>query len=382
MAIEPSRQQRSQEEWKRPLPTRSNSAQQSSVKTSDTTLKTLGLLPEMHQSKGSTFTSIVVMSLVVLIIIVLGSQAKTIQKKMQLTKLDAPIPKELKQKEQPKPKPPPPKVLPPPPKIEPPKIKVPVIEVPEPPKIQMPVLQAKPVPVITPPAPKVVTPPPAPVNIALNKPQAASIANNSPHPTAIRSGSMTNPIKNTAGPAVSNINLGRAGAPGMNAANTGLGPASKINIGGSGSTQGKMGGTANSPVAIAGIKTGAPGGTGRGPAAGAIQIATAQPQQIRSAAPPVSTAAKTPPKVVYKPKPEYTAEARQLHLEGVINVRIHVSATGSVQVLGIVGSGLGHGLNEAALRAAQGLRFSPAMQDGHPVEWDGTVGFNFQQAGG
>lgn len=382
MATDPSRQP---QENRAPIRPQSNQVQfPSSHSGSENSLKTMGLLPEMHQSKGSTFSSIVIMTVALGVVVILGTQAKVIQKKMQVTRLEAPtLP--------PKPLPKPPKPLPPPPKIVTPKVEVPPVPTPEPPKVVVPTPQPtpqqptpKPVeqPKPTPPAPKAVTPAPAPVHIAINKPQAASVANNDAHPAAIRLGSMSNPIHDTQSPAVSPVNLGRAGAPGMPASNSGMGPASHINLGGNGSPQGSMGGNANAAHPIHGLGNGVTGGTGTGAShAGAIQIAqggSAAPIHMGQPTPP--TAAKSAPKVLYKPRPEYTAEARQLHLEGVINVRIHVSATGVVQVLGIVGNGLGHGLNEAALRAAQGLRFSPAMQDGHPVEWDGTVGFNFQQA--
>jgi periplasmic protein TonB len=48
-------------------------------------------------------------------------------------------------------------------------------------------------------------------------------------------------------------------------------------------------------------------------------------------------------------------------------------------VLG-VSSSLGHGLDQAAERAAQGMRFQPATQDGKAVDWDGVVNITFQLA--
>jgi len=63
-----------------------------------------------------------------------------------------------------------------------------------------------------------------------------------------------------------------------------------------------------------------------------------------------------------------------------VQVRIHVSETGHVSVLGIVGSGLGHGLNESALRCAAGMRMTPAMENGHPVPIDTVVTITFQLA--
>jgi len=281
----------------------------------------------------------------------------------------------------------PPVKLPRPPviKVEPPKEipDVPRIEVPEPPKIQpQPVVKAPPVPTPTPAPPKAVTPPPAPHPVSIQIAQAASVPNHDAHPSAIRLGSMTNPINNTSGPAVSPVNLGHSGAPGMPAGNTGMGAPSKIAIAGSGSPNGQMGGTANAAQPIRGINTGVSGGTGPLTAkpVGAVAIATnnappAIPQVQNRVAP-----AKTAPKVLLKPKPEYTAEARSLHLEGTVYVKIHVSSTGAVQVIGVQ-SGLGHGLDEAAVHAVQGMRFQPATANGQPTDWEGIVNINFQLAG-
>ena len=350
--------------------------------TRDTQFSHFGVLNVGKQSRGSVFTALTLNVTAAIVIFLLSSAVKKQQRIEKLARLDAPIPHELKKEEPPKPKPvirelpKPPKI-----KIEPPKIAMPKVEVPEPPKIQTPVMKAPAMPVITPAPPKAVTPPPAPQVIRLAQAQAASVANNDAHPSAIRLGSMTNPIKSTTGPAVSAVNLGRAGAPGMPAGNSGLGPASKINIGGSGSPRGSMGGTANSAQPVVGVKLGSPGGTGPVTArpVGAIQIASTQPLAVRPVAVPAG-GARTAPKLLFKPKPEYTAEARQQKIEGTVYVKIHLTPDGTVQVIGI-SSGLGHGLDQAAMRAVQSMRFTPAMQDGRPIGWDGVVNINFQLAG-
>lgn len=289
----------------------------------------------------------------------------------------------VKPPEPPKPIPPPKLPKPPVVKVEPPKIQpnVPKIEVPEPPKVQpQPVLKAQPI--ITPAPPKAVTPPPAPKPVAISIAQAASVPNHDAHPSAVRLGNLTNPINNTSGPAASPVNLGHSGAPGMPAGNTGFGPPSKIAIAGSGSPNGQMGGHDKAAQPIKGLSTGVPGGTGPLTAkpVGAIAIAKGPtPPAIPQAQ--VSTApAKSAPKVLYKPKPEYTEEARSLRLEGTVYIKIHVSASGAVSVLGVQ-SGLGHGLDQAAVRAVQGMRFQPAMANGQPTDWDGVVNINFQLAG-
>ena len=69
-----------------------------------------------------------------------------------------------------------------------------------------------------------------------------------------------------------------------------------------------------------------------------------------------------------------------MHLEGTVQVKIHVSSTGAVSVLGVT-SGLGHGLDEAAVHAAQGIRFKPAADaTGEPIDWEGVVSISFQMA--
>ena len=112
---------------------------------------------------------------------------------------------------------------------------------------------------------------------------------------------------------------------------------------------------------------------------GAIAIATNNSPTIPQTQAQSTTPAKSAPKVLFKPKPDYTDEARQMHLEGTVMVKIHVSATGAVSVVGVQ-SGLGHGLEQAAVRAVQGMRFQPALQNGQPTDWDGVVSIAFQLA--
>jgi TonB family protein len=78
-----------------------------------------------------------------------------------------------------------------------------------------------------------------------------------------------------------------------------------------------------------------------------------------------------------KPKPVYTSEARQLRVEGEVLLNVVFTAQGQIHILNVV-RGLGHGLDEAAQRAAQGVKFSPAMRDGHPVDSSATLHIVFQ----
>lgn len=83
--------------------------------------------------------------------------------------------------------------------------------------------------------------------------------------------------------------------------------------------------------------------------------------------------------ILDKPRPEYTAEGRSLRLEGDVVIDVVFLANGSVQVNHVV-SGLGHGLDESAVRAAQQIKFKPAKQDGQPVDFPARVRIEFRLA--
>lgn len=83
--------------------------------------------------------------------------------------------------------------------------------------------------------------------------------------------------------------------------------------------------------------------------------------------------------IVSKPKPVYTDEARALRLEGEVVLEVLFAAIGRASVVRIV-KGLGHGLDEAAVRAAEGIRFKPALREGRPVDHVATLRVVFQLA--
>jgi TonB family protein len=83
--------------------------------------------------------------------------------------------------------------------------------------------------------------------------------------------------------------------------------------------------------------------------------------------------------ILEKPRPEYTAEGRSLKLEGDVVLDLILLANGTVHVNHVV-SGLGHGLDEAAIRAAQQIKFKPAKQDNQPVDFPARVRITFNMA--
>jgi TonB family protein len=92
------------------------------------------------------------------------------------------------------------------------------------------------------------------------------------------------------------------------------------------------------------------------------------------------TPAVEPVVILAKPRPVYSAEALKLNLEGEVLLEVVFPASGGeVQVNRIV-KGLGHGLDEAATRAAQQIKYKPAISNGHPVDFPAVVHIVFQTA--
>jgi TonB family protein len=88
-------------------------------------------------------------------------------------------------------------------------------------------------------------------------------------------------------------------------------------------------------------------------------------------------AAVTPVEVTFKPTPEYSAEAREMRIEGEVTLEVEFSAAGRVRVVRVV-RGLGHGLDEMAIRAAEQMRFKPAEAGGRPVDFRTNVQIVFR----
>lgn len=87
----------------------------------------------------------------------------------------------------------------------------------------------------------------------------------------------------------------------------------------------------------------------------------------------------TPVEILYKPKPVYSTEARQLRIQGEVLVEVMFHASGNLEVNRVT-RGLGHGLDEAALHAAELIKFRPAMRDGRPYDSNAVVHIVFELA--
>jgi TonB family protein len=89
--------------------------------------------------------------------------------------------------------------------------------------------------------------------------------------------------------------------------------------------------------------------------------------------------ADTPVEILGKPRPEYTPEGRSLKIEGDVVIDLVFLANGSVQISHVV-SGLGHGLDESAIKAAQQIHFKPAKLASQPVDFPARVRIEFRLA--
>jgi TonB family protein len=89
--------------------------------------------------------------------------------------------------------------------------------------------------------------------------------------------------------------------------------------------------------------------------------------------------ATTSVEITFKPNPAYTDEARNLKLEGEVLLEVQFLASGQLHVNRVV-RGLGHGLDETAIAAANKMRFKPASRNGQPMDSTAVVHVVFQMA--
>jgi len=82
-------------------------------------------------------------------------------------------------------------------------------------------------------------------------------------------------------------------------------------------------------------------------------------------------------RILFKPKPVYTAEARAMRIQGEVLLEVVFRASGTVQVERVI-RGLGRELDDAAQRAALGIRFQPATRGGVAVDTKATVNITFE----
>lgn len=125
----------------------------------------------------------------------------------------------------------------------------------------------------------------------------------------------------------------------------------------------------------------------------AIQAATPQatpassPLRLQPAGPTASSAeyynkifssreVDTKPRILSKPQPSYTEEARKNQITGTVVLKVVLTAGGEVTNIQVI-SGLPDGLSERAIVAARQMKFVPAMKEGHPASVYYQLEYNF-----
>jgi TonB family protein len=81
-------------------------------------------------------------------------------------------------------------------------------------------------------------------------------------------------------------------------------------------------------------------------------------------------------KIISKPQPQYTEEARKNQISGTVRLKVIFNSNGSVGSITAV-SGLGYGLTEKAISAARNIRFEPQLKNGVPTSISKTIEYNF-----
>ena len=81
-------------------------------------------------------------------------------------------------------------------------------------------------------------------------------------------------------------------------------------------------------------------------------------------------------RILEKTEPTYTDSARKYGVQGTVVLRAVFAGDGDVKRVYVTRK-LPHGLTQAAVTAARGIKFSPAMKDGRPVSQYMQLEYNF-----
>ena len=345
-----------------------------------------GLLPEPESNPASFLTSCIINGAVLALLIIFGSMAthQLELRKMESTEIVFPTtpPPEIKVKVKvpPQPKVPPieqPKIA----KLEAPKIVKPKIE--PKPEVKLPMVkEAIKLPTVAAAKPQVVLAPQPKAALAM---AAAPALTPQAHPRVeeVHLGDLNGvkPNPNATRPAtiaaLGNPYGGMKGdakAPQGVVGSTGIGNGTK-----SGSNAGIAGRVASAGIP-GGNGTAANGGNGGGnarvAAAGITGVAEPTLTGIAAAPPEPKT---TPPVLLSHAEPQYTPEARQLKIQGDVVLRVTITTDGQMVVHNVI-HGLGHGLDESAMKSAPTYKFRPATQNGQPVPYTTNIIIKFQTA--
>jgi TonB family protein len=110
---------------------------------------------------------------------------------------------------------------------------------------------------------------------------------------------------------------------------------------------------------------------------GSIAAPNAVGTYLKTGAHPASNGANVPVEITFKPKPNYTDEGRKQKINGEVRLEVLFKSDGRVHVVRVL-QGLGFGLDEQAVKAAEQIKFTPALHEGQPVDSTALVHIIFE----
>ncbi|HJU94207.1 MAG TPA: energy transducer TonB [Pyrinomonadaceae bacterium] len=146
-------------------------------------------------------------------------------------------------------------------------------------------------------------------------------------------------------------------------------PDSKSNIPSSGPGDGGGIGTGSGP----GIGNGFGAG---GPGCGSVDVITGRRRCVGNYATLRQSEVDQRARLLFKPEPQYTEDARRNQITGTVMLRVVFSSEGEVDQIRAVRT-LPFGLTERAIAAARQIKFVPAMKGGLPVSVHMQLEYNF-----
>jgi TonB family protein len=100
---------------------------------------------------------------------------------------------------------------------------------------------------------------------------------------------------------------------------------------------------------------------------GAIDTLNSASLHLKTESRPPDNGANTPVQITFEPKPDYTDEGRKQKINGEVRLEVLFRSDGRVHVIRVL-QGLGYGLDEQAVKAAEQIKFKPALHEGQPID--------------
>jgi len=100
---------------------------------------------------------------------------------------------------------------------------------------------------------------------------------------------------------------------------------------------------------------------------GAIDTLNSASLHPKTGSRPPDNGANAPVEITFEPKPDYTDEGRKQKVNGEVRLEVLFRSDGQVHVIRVL-QGLGYGLDEQAVKAAEQIKFKPALHEGQPID--------------